>query len=136
MLGNLIKEYTKELNRYRRMIQGYVKYWAPIMGLESWAEKEANFDCGLHPQNPGALAQAQIDWQHLAFVLTFYLGAIIKSGLSEERMEAVVVHEMVHVHLAEISPSQHECSPISEQSEERVVTTLTESFLRLKRRKK
>jgi len=127
---SLISEHTKRLKHYRKLIGQYVNYWAPVMGLDSWAELSVDYTYVPCPDAPFALAKCQADWQHMTAVLSFYLGIFVAEDLSDERTEAVVVHEMCHALLSEISP---DCN---DGHEERVVTYLTESFLRTKYRER
>lgn len=101
----------------RRKIRALVKRWAKRLGLDGWIIRIVFEREGSHP---GVLADVAREWTYRDALVTFYTRPL--SGCDDAEIERVVIHELLHVVLSEMSTQG------KSDHEERVVTTLARAF--------
>lgn len=122
---------AEQLRAAKEVIESFVSLWIGRLGLEHWALKQ-QFHTGLRPDSPDTAACTYSDWKYKHATVEFYLGVMASMGAEEQ--ELVVVHELLHVILNEIHGATDENRSEDDRAhEERVVTELTQAFLRIAR---
>lgn len=135
-----IEEHASTLDRYEKLIQQYVEYWIPTLGLDNWSRIDIICHVGSHPEHTGILATTTSDWRYMEADVSFYLGAIVGCEADDDRLEYIVVHELCHILICEMrtfEDSRQEClNPNQAPHEERVVSNMAMTLLRTKRDRK
>lgn len=118
-------EYEQETARVRKLLDR----WLPRLGLGKdfgW-RIQVCFDRdgeGNLSQSVSLAAETRPTWTHMLARIDFMMPALLDQ--SDETVEDVVVHELCHVLVAEMSGKGN----AAYDHEERVVTTLARAFLR------
>lgn len=114
--------------RLKERIQHYSEKWAHTIGLGWWRitrEFVRSADMLADSSDAEALAVCRADWRYLHATIGFNMWAM--HDLPEERIEHVVVHELMHVFLDEAARGKG-----SHDHMERVAETLALGFLYLR----
>jgi hypothetical protein len=108
----------------KQLIQKYMTYWVKTTGLGYWDIKclyseavEEGRTCDV------LLGEASATWQYQMATITFYPKSMTE--MSEDEIERLVVHELMHVFLNEMREEGID-------HEERVATMLAKAFLWVK----
>lgn len=113
------KQYEKERRRVRKL---WDKWFRPIgMG---WWQVDLSWAREREEDEPATAGMTTTNWQYRTAHVTFYLPATME--LDDEKLEEVVVHELVHIL----------CGPIQDMSTderreitEHTVTTIARSII-------
>jgi hypothetical protein len=131
-----IENHANELSKCEILLQSYIDYWIPVLGLGSWSRITSTCHPDSHPVNSGTLGEAAVNWRYMEADINFYLGCML--GLDAKRIEYIVVHELCHCLVNEMrdenSEEDHQHKYLIPH-EERVVCNLAMAFLRLKYKK-
>ena len=121
----------KHYNNIKRVMEKHVKRWGPMLGLDKWT-----IHVNWNWSNKKDISSGHIvggetytSWPYLHAHLDFYLPDLAAYDTMD--LEEIVVHELVHVITAEGFQNDGACTP----NQERVVTELARSFLRVDRSK-
>lgn len=106
--------------------------WRSILRLQAW-QLTYSFYRGQHPRGESAaggrcVMEVQGDWRYLQGSVDIYTGET--KDLSDEDLLDCVIHELMHLHLTEISIEDENFRA----HEERVVTQLTRVILEMRQR--
>ena len=113
------KQFEKERKRVRRL---WFKWFKPIgMG---WWQVELSYDRARDEDEPATAGLTTTNWQYRTAAVTFFLPAT--AAMSEEDLEEVVVHEMVHIMCG---PIQDMSSDDRREITEHTVTTIARSIM-------
>lgn len=118
------KEYREQRTRIRKL----VKKWRVPLGLTHW-----NFDTEYCRVPMGEVdgfrrvATASVKWEYLDALLSFNMLEI--RDMDDDRLEEVFVHECCHVLINEMREWDNGSVEAKIRHEERVVCTLTNAFL-------
>lgn len=129
----MTKERKESLARHekaRGKVMAFVEKWKADLWLGHWSIDTVLEWNGIHSATSAhghVLGECDADWRYLSAKLRFNLPEL--SVLSDEKIEEVVVHELLHVHLNEM---REQGLP----HEERVCSLLTQVMLFLSRRKR
>lgn len=130
-----IEDYAEQLDLYDKLLNEYVNYWIPILGLDSWVKIDVSCFPTTSSEDPGILGRTFVHWEYMEAKIEFFVGGMISSELGPERVEYLVVHELCHCLVNEIrdenTTNEHLTAYVIPH-EERVVCNLAKSFLRLK----
>lgn len=139
MRSKQIESHANDLHHYEQMIDAYVAYWIPVLGLDSWNRITAHIRPDTHPSSSGTMGEACVNWRYMEADVDFYLGSLIGTGYDAQRIEYIVLHELCHCLVNEMrdenSDEDHQHKYLIPH-EERVVSNLAMSFMRLKYKKK
>jgi Zn-dependent peptidase ImmA (M78 family) len=124
-------DHTKRTKEVMNTVKKCVQFWAPVMGLDQWSSVNITFSYENHDRGKGILAETNSLWHYLRADIVFYLPSIIASNFTEREIENVVVHELCHCLLDEMGMEDEELRHQQMIHEERVVTSLAMSFLKL-----
>lgn len=117
----------REFRAIRRTVIRAHDHWIPILRMESWDTLLVfHRDDYPIPQEPGSSVGAMYvdpDWRYMLATIHVNMPALV--GLSDQRIENNVVHELVHCLVNEM----HRGDADSRDHEERVVTTLDLALL-------
>jgi hypothetical protein len=106
------------------LIQEYAVWWTKVLGLGHW---DLSFKCAdgtIEPASGDTVAgEANVSWKYENAVITFYPDVL--KDMSEDEIEKLVVHELMHVFLNEMREEGID-------HEERVATMLAKAFLWVK----
>lgn len=110
----------------RKLILKYLKKWIPILRLQEWKINVRFLGHGF-PHGSGvavgACAAVHVDWAYLTASIDFDM---LQMCEGEEHIEEDVVHELMHIVVAELQPGD-DFNP----AEERVVTRLARALVSL-----
>jgi hypothetical protein len=123
--------HTKRTKDVMNLIKKCVNFWVPVVGLDQWASVSITFSYENHDEGKSILALTNSMWQYMRAEITFYLPAVITSGLDDDGIEHVVVHELCHCLVDEMGMEEDATRRQQVPHEERVVTNLSMSFLKL-----
>lgn len=112
----------REFNKQRRRIRALIRKWVKPLGLGWWT---VNFEFSREPiasNNAGESVAANCHalWPYKTALIKFYMPDL--SDLSDEDLERVFVHELMHIFLAEAREDDL-------HHEERVASDLANAFL-------
>lgn len=133
------EQHVNELTKYEQLIDSFVAYWVPVLGLDSWSRITTHVRPDSHAGISGTIGEATVNWRYMEANIDFYLGALVGTNYESERIEYIVLHELCHCLVNEM---RDENSTEDNQHkyliphEERVVSNLAMSFIRLKYGKK
>lgn len=121
----------KAYKAYRKRCRNYLNTWIPLLSLQDYRIRVNYYDDSA--DFPGAsdysegimLARVSCQWEYLDVTIAVNVPAIAR--LSEEEIEETIVHELCHIIVNEMSS---EC--VERKHEERVVTNMARTFLRLR----
>jgi hypothetical protein len=109
------KQYEAEKKRVHRL----VVRWTRTFGLQHWRItdewRRERF------KNKHIVASVKVKWEYQEAVIEWCLPK--SADLTNERLEEVVIHELVHILVAELVDQK------SEKNEERVVVNLANAFI-------
>jgi hypothetical protein len=111
-----------------KLLRGYVKKWAPLLGLGAWnIGIEYTWDSD-HIGSGSVIVggRAFSLWQYLRGTIHFYLPSL--AMYKEDELEEVAVHELLHLI---VEQATYEGS--TDEDQEKVITELTRAFLRTSR---
>lgn len=108
-----------------KRIAKYIKKWVPLLGLQQW-RLEVNYVETYRADDPNTEADTSATWQYLKAVLRFYLPCFVH--FDDDYVEAVVVHELVHVL---VNPMESTCPEDKTDQRERAVEEITQALLRV-----
>ena len=119
------KEYRAESRRVNAML----KKWSPFFSLDGWDIRVAivRGHKGVSCAGESLAADVTCQWQYMNAHMNVYAESTVE--ISDYELEETIVHELVHIMVAELAPDVHS------DSEERVVTGLARAFLRLAEKK-
>lgn len=109
------KQYESEKKRVHRM----VKRWTRTLGLNQW-----RINCKWRRErfkHKRTIARVEVKWEYQEACIEFSLSKTF--NLNDERLEEAVIHELVHVLVAEIADDE------AIKHEERVVVTITNAII-------
>ena len=106
-------------------LEGFYSKWSESLGLDQWDVTRHYFD-GEFVQGDGApsvaaAASTHVQWEYRHASISFNMR--LTTPLTDERAEALVLHEAMHVLLNEMRED-------GMKHEERVATTLSWAFMR------
>jgi len=104
----------------KKLINKYLKWWVKWTGLSFNTLTTVFVDYWEGGLDADALCEAH--WQYLEHVITFNLTKMV--ALSEDEIEATVVHELMHIFLNEMQSDS-----VDVNHEERVASTLQKAFM-------
>lgn len=118
----------EEADKTVEITKKYVDVWTGVLGLRSW---ECSFfyiyDAEQYPQyfandevGKQIMAHVDCDWRYMQLLIAFNVKQMCEC--SEEKIERIVVHELVHALVNEMRSR-------GVPHEERVVTQLTSAFI-------
>jgi len=121
-----------QLRAAKEAIEGFAALWIGRLNLSHWSDITQKFHTGLCPETADCAARTFSDWKYKYATIEFYLGVMV--NMEPQEQELVVVHELLHVVLNEMhGASDANLSEDDRAHEERVVTELTQAFLRIAR---
>lgn len=129
---------SKKIEKFQNLLDSYLDYWIPVLGLDSWSRITSYFNIETRPSS-GTLGDAAVNWQYTEADITIYLAEIVDGDFPEDRLEYVVVHELCHCLVNEMRDENSDEKHLNKYlipHEERVVSNLAMAFLRLKYGKK
>ena len=104
-------------NRAKKIAKKYMEWWVKWTGL-GWWNVTSGYPDGI---NDGEVAgTCEVKWEYLTAHIDFGITAL--RHMSDDEIEYVVVHELMHVFLNEMREQ-------GQQHEERVATLLAKAFL-------
>lgn len=114
----------KELKRHKKRVQKHLRHWKLLLGLGAWKIDVDWYDGRLPDTDPDPYRVCLMDvdarWEYLTIDMRVNVDAI--SRLSDEALEAAVIHELCHALVCEMRDWDPEDG---RHHEERVVSTLT-----------
>lgn len=120
-------DYAETVAEIKRLVRG----WVSLFGLADWTivnrfvREEPSGDVR-------AAAQTHSDWEYLSAEVIWYIPVMYESA---EGIEATVIHELVHVLMADMwvgEPRITEETTWASPGVERVTTLIQKAFLRTK----
>lgn len=106
----------------RRKLTTYTRRWQKLLGLGDWTVRIVFSD--KRDKHPDTMATSASYWEYRDGTIHYYLPSI--EGSTDFELERIAVHELLHMVVGEMRTDE------KAQHEERVVTALSDSFLRLK----
>jgi hypothetical protein len=114
---------TKTFKRHRKRVQKLLDSWILVLGL-AWYHIEVIYydnDRTFRKENgDNIIMRAWVDWRYMTIIIAVNVPSV--KGLSNEKLEHIVVHELCHALVNEMRETGID-------HEERVVTMLTKAFL-------
>lgn len=94
----------RKRNTERRRVEAAVKYWGKRLGVTKWWTLKHEFTTEPSTEEPGHAAQADTmaDWRLREATMTWYLERTV--ALTDEELDNLVIHEMLHPILDPITP--------------------------------
>lgn len=83
-----------ELEQAKQRIETLTAKWSDLMDL-GWLSIRHTFNPNFNDESPFMVATTQADWEYRAGVIDWHLPRV--TALTDETLEAVVVHEFCHV---------------------------------------
>ena len=119
---------VSKVERARALVEASLKKWLKPLGLLWWDVQVHFYDDPADIVNVFkcdedqviVVARTYVTWQYATANLHFNLIALV--GMSDDKVERIVVHELVHILINEMNEQE-------QHHEERVVTGLTKAFL-------
>lgn len=115
----------KQLKRQKKRVLKHLRHWKVMLGLGVWRIDTEWYD-GRLPETRGGddrnivLADMHVSWEYLKATMRVNVEAV--AALSDERLEEVIIHELLH---AVINEMRNYSADDGIYHEERVVSTLT-----------
>lgn len=104
--------------------------WMTLLDMRPW-EIHVKVSPQFHEENRTLVAECVADWQYEYATITFYLPMVRE--VNAEHLEPIVVHELMHVLLAELDGH---LKATGKEHKEHVATTLARVILSLRERLK
>lgn len=121
------QQYADTVARVREKL----RKWRVVLGLEEW-DITTTYDREVISEHPQATGTADVQWEYMRGVLHFNMWKM--SGYSDEEIDEVVVHELLHFVVNEMRDYWDDDGKAHIKHEERVVQNLTLAFLRMGRK--
>ena len=123
--------FTKKEKEYKESIINLVTKWKDLLGLYNWVIDimwDDDVDAGTHLHSLGwqALFEMVASWPYM--LASLHVNCKYLCELDDERLEELIIHELMHLILAELREAK---SNDLHLHEERVVTMLSRAFNRL-----
>lgn len=115
----------KAFKRQKKRVQKYLRHWKVMLGLGVWRIDVDWYD-GRLPETRSlndrdvVLADIHVSWEYLKATMRVNVAAV--AGLSDEQLEEVIIHELLH---AVVNEMRNYSADDGIYHEERVVSTLT-----------
>jgi hypothetical protein len=122
-------EYGETLQAVRDTMAPIFVKWIAFLGLESFGVI-VDYDPDFKEGSRECWADCCSSWEYKQALITVYLPSFLSS--SQEEMESVIVHELMHVMVNEMR--QDGFSEKDVPHEERTVVELTAAFLRVQKK--
>jgi hypothetical protein len=116
----------KAFKRQKKRVQKYLRHWKILLGLGVWRIDVEWYDGRLtetrggHDSRDTVLADIHVSWEYLKATMRVNIEAVSK--LSDEQLEEVIIHELLH---AVVNEMRNFSADDGIYHEERVVSTLT-----------
>lgn len=115
-----------ELQRCYDLCTGYVDKWSKIMGIDRW-DITVDYNSLKFDEDARTNAYCQSSWQYKSAYLEVFLPTL--KGNSAWEIESLIIHELCHILVCEMRGLPDEDGKVNPH-EERVVTEMTQAFLR------
>lgn len=102
-------------------VEALIEKWATPLGIKWW-DVDYVWHRLRHEGTPACAAEMHTTWQYLKAVGEWYLPEL--AALDDAALEKVVIHEHVHILLAEMASDKQE-----HDAEERVCSLLTKAII-------
>jgi hypothetical protein len=112
----------KEIRRVKKVVGKYLTYWTKYLGLGFWSVDVIYKD---HLEKVDVPMDCVADWRYLTVIIR--VGIMSLYDMSDERIERMVLHELVHPLVNEMRSYLDD-----HDHEERVVSQLVNAFMWVK----